>query len=281
MLESASASSRAQLPLAQPQEELFAGRLVDRIRRRARVELGEQRHEIGLGLSASTRWARSRRCSSLSKCSGLDLREDRRQARRCARHAASASRSRLSSASISLGEATARRPRRACGPELIVRSRDGRSRAARRPAAPATRGAVQEVLDAQIRVCRSRARSISSRRDGPGTTRLGETLLETAPGSSAGSFPLGSATTRTSKPWPPRAPCRAASPPRRLRRRRSRGRAALSAAQLPKLALGQRRAHRRDDRQKPACRSAITSVFPSTTIARSSFVIAGRARWSP
>jgi len=42
----------AQLSLSQSQQQLLARRLVDRLRSRARVELGDQRHEIRFGLPA-------------------------------------------------------------------------------------------------------------------------------------------------------------------------------------------------------------------------------------
>ena len=80
----------------------------------------------------------------------------------------------------------------------------------------------------------------------------------------------------------PRAPCRAASRPGPRRRSRSRGRAASSG--------GSARAAARSvsavpidatTGSKPAWRSAITSVLPSTTTARSCFAIGCRARVEP
>ena len=99
---------------------------------------------------------------------------------------------------------------------------------------------------------------------------------------SAGSSPGASGTTFTSKPST-RGQLHAAQ--RRRLSCRVRVEAQIQTPgqplQLRELPFGERGAHRRHHRLEPAWRSAIASVLPSTTIARSSFAIAWRARCSP
>ena len=112
--------------------------------------------------------------------------------------------------------------------------------------------------------------------------RLAEPLLEARPAHRPDPGRAAARRPGSRTPGRARAPCRAASPPRpaasaskqRYRRFVSRpsSRRCCSVSAVPIEAT---------TGSNPACRSAITSVLPSTTTARSCFAIAGRARWRP
>ena len=149
----------------------------------------------------STRCARSRRCSSLSKCSGL-ISASSADELRMREHAGE----RLALEPLPrvdqprrggrAGRGAARRPQLNREPELVVREPP------RLVALGRLGNAVQDVLHAQIRVLPvARAIELQTARDGRHTALASPSRSSKPAGSSAGSLPFGSATTRTSKPW--------------------------------------------------------------------------------
>ena len=283
-------SSRWSSALAQAQQQLLGRRLVDPLGRGARVELGQQRDEL-----ASSGSPGPSRCSTRAAVE-LDVEVLRRRARRARARApgarrtpASASRSSRVARLEQLRRDAARRAhaRRGARPACVsLRQAEpvvGEPHAP--PAAPAILGRARAPpargrtpaagpAPARARAARGSARYALGR---------GELRLEAVRRRRPGRCPAGSATTRTLE-----ALRRRELHPAQRRRlaggvaRRSRGRAAASAA-TSSFSWRSVSAVPIDATtgSSPAWRSAITSVFPSTTTARSCFAIAARGEVEP
>ena len=252
--------------------------LVDSLARDAGVELGVQADELAVVARRLEQLARGTGGGSpTSKCSGRELGRAAAAApggRRTppARRARAARRSRASSARRSWVSVRAPALRRQPGQRLLRQVEPVGERGAARPAAPGESSLRCEDLARAderlltVAAC-GRARAARGRR---GSSRRRASRSSKPSGASAGSCPCGSVTTRTSNPCDvassiPRSvassPAASASKQRKMRRvSRCSSLSCRSVSAVPIEAT---------TGSKPAWRSAITSVFPSTTTARS------------
>ncbi len=277
-----------ELPLAQPEQQLLRGRDGDGVLLGERVELREQRRQLAVGRRLARAGARARGGAARCRSARGRARRGSRISSGWAATPASALRSSRCPASSSRGETTPAAlelPRAGASPACVSGGRSSRS-AARRSASwrSGESGSVaRNVRIAANALCRSRARSCSSRTRWHGIARPARRgAARTPPGRPPGRFP--SAARRPARRTPaatassiPRsvASCPAASASKQRKSRfvsRASSRSCRSVSAVPIEAT---------TGWKPACRSASTSVFPSTTTARSSFAIACRPGVEP
>ena len=227
-------------------------------RRRARVELGEQRRRARRRpRRGSSRCARTRRWSSDVEVLRAELREHPQQlagARPACEGVALEPVAGLEHRARSLPPARRASPRRQAGLRSRGHVEPVVERAATRRAARASPGSASSTSRARTNASCAVGRPLDLEPDAideDTLSRLPEPLLEAVRRRPPGRGPAAASRRGRRNPAPPRAPSRGASPPRRRHPRRSTGRGAGQAAELPQLPLRERGAHRRDDRLEP------------------------------